>query len=80
MRAVVTQLRLEAQVEHVDDLEQIVRFGLLALPGLAVDGQVIASGYPGRRRVEQQLREARVSVDNTGPNGGDSDANLPLRV
>ena len=57
VRAVVARLGLDATIERVDDLEQIVRFGLFVLPGLAVDGQVISAGYGGQKRIEKALRE-----------------------
>ena len=57
VRAVATRLGLDATIERVDDLEQIVRFGLFVLPGLAVDGQVISAGYGGQKRIEKALRE-----------------------
>ncbi len=55
--AVVARLGLDATIEHLDDLEQIMRFGLFVLPGLAVDGQVISAGYGGQKRIEKALRE-----------------------
>ena len=54
---VVGRLSLDAMIERVDDLEQIMRFGLFVLPGLAVDGQVISAGYGGQKRIEKALRE-----------------------
>jgi small redox-active disulfide protein 2 len=57
VRAVVARLSLDATIERVDDLEQIMRFGLFVLPGLAVDGQMISAGYGGQKRIEQALRE-----------------------
>ncbi len=57
VRAVVAEWGLDAEVERVDDLEQILNYRLSALPGLAVDGQVISMGYGGRRRIERALRE-----------------------
>ncbi len=55
--AVVVRLGLDATVERVDAMEDIMRFRLFALPGLAVDGQVISAGYGGERRIEKALRE-----------------------
>ena len=57
VRAVVGRLGLDATVERVDDLEQILRLGLLALPGLAVNGEVITTGYGGQKRIEKALRQ-----------------------
>ena len=59
VRQVVTRLGLDATIERVDDVEQIARFGLFVLPGLAVDGQVISAGYGGQKRIEKALREWR---------------------
>lgn len=59
VRAVVARLGLDATVERVDDLEQILRLGLRALPGLAVNGEVITTEYGGQKRVEKALREWR---------------------
>ena len=57
VQAVVGRLGLDATIERVDDLEQILRLGLLALPGLAVNGEVITTGYGGQKRIEKALRE-----------------------
>jgi small redox-active disulfide protein 2 len=35
---------LEADVEKVESMERIVELGLLATPGVAVDGKVVLSG------------------------------------
>jgi len=55
--SVVRQLGINAEIERIRDPEAILRFGLFALPGLAIDGKVIAAGYSGRHRVEKLLSE-----------------------
>ncbi len=57
VRLVAARLGLDATIERVDAMEDIMRFRLFALPGLAVDGQVISAGYGGQRRIEKALRE-----------------------
>ncbi len=57
VRQVAARLGLEATIERVNTMEDIMRFRLLALPGLAVDGEVISAGYGGQWRVEKALRE-----------------------
>jgi small redox-active disulfide protein 2 len=57
VRSVVARLGLEATIERVDAMENITCFRLYALPGLAVNGQVISAGYGGQRRIEKALRE-----------------------
>lgn len=53
---IVRQLHLNAQVERIDDLEQILQLRLTALPGLVIDGQVVACGYSGKMKVERLIR------------------------
>jgi small redox-active disulfide protein 2 len=57
VRAVAARLGLDATIERVDDLEHILRLGLLALPGLVVNGEVITTGYGGQKRIEKALRK-----------------------
>jgi len=57
VRAFVARLGLDATTERVDDLGQVLRLGQLALPGLAVNGEVITTGYGGQKRIEKALRE-----------------------
>ncbi len=57
VRAIAARLGLDVTIERVDDLEQIMRFGLFVLPGLAVEGQVISAGYGSQKRIEKALRE-----------------------
>ena len=40
----VIELEIEASVEKVSDLGEIAKFGVMATPALAVDGQVKSSG------------------------------------
>lgn len=43
-QAAVDQCGVEATVEKVTDINQIVSFGVMATPGLAIDGQVKVVG------------------------------------
>ena len=54
----LTQQHVEAQVERVDDLVEIMQLGLLALPGLFIDGKLVLTGYPPQSRLDKVLREA----------------------
>jgi small redox-active disulfide protein 2 len=38
------KLHLGITVEHVKDADQIMRMGVMATPGLAIDGKVVAMG------------------------------------
>jgi len=49
----VSKLGLRAQVEHVTDIREILARGLLATPGLAIDGKVVLAGrVPSAAEVE----------------------------
>ena len=61
VREIATQVEIEAQIERVDDLEQILLFGLMALPGLVIDGQVVSCGYSGKAKVERFIKNALYS-------------------
>ena len=43
-RAAIHQLGLQAEVEKISDLNEIIKFGVMLTPGFAVDGQVKSSG------------------------------------
>ncbi len=48
---------VEAQVERIDDLVEILNYRLLALPGLVVDERIVMMGYH-HARLDRVLREA----------------------
>ena len=43
-KAAVVNLGIEAQVEHVTDVKQIMARGVMATPGLAVNGKIVSKG------------------------------------
>jgi small redox-active disulfide protein 2 len=42
--AAVAELALDVRVEKVEDLREIVKFGVMTTPALAVDGKIRAAG------------------------------------
>ena len=40
----VAELGLECEVEKIDDINKIIEFGVMMLPGLVVDGEVKLAG------------------------------------
>lgn len=40
----VSSLGLDAEVEKVEDIQQIIKFGVMSTPSLAVDGKVRVTG------------------------------------
>ena len=43
-QAAVEQLGTEAEIEKVTNINEIMAFGVMMTPSLAVDGQVVATG------------------------------------
>ena len=40
----VDELQLECEVEKIEDINEIIKFGVMMLPGLVVDGEVKLAG------------------------------------
>jgi small redox-active disulfide protein 2 len=54
----VKELGLEAQVEKVTGIQDILKFQILTTPGLAIDGQVKTAGrVPSTDEIKQLLIE-----------------------
>ncbi|CAG0930707.1 hypothetical protein TFLX_01891 [Thermoflexales bacterium] len=58
VRTWLAQQQVEAQVERVDDWVEIMTLGLLALPGLLIDGKLVLTGYPPKSKLDKTLHEA----------------------
>lgn len=44
---------LEVQLEKIEDLQQIMSYGVMSTPGVVIDGKVVhAGGVPARNKVE----------------------------
>jgi small redox-active disulfide protein 2 len=55
---VVRRLQLNIEAEYVDDLEQILSYRPVALPGLVVDEKLVACGYAGKSKAELAIKGA----------------------
>lgn len=63
VRAVVESRGIDAQIQHVTDPIEIAVRGVMATPGLIVDGVVVSVGrVPTREQVETWLGVAPLSV------------------
>ena len=59
MMAAVGQLRVRANIEHVRDIKEIGRLGVMGTPGLMINGRVKSVGKtPPRAKLIQWLKEA----------------------
>lgn len=56
-QAAVQALGLSADVEKVEDIQQIIRFGVMTTPALVVDGTVkVAGRVPSVDEIKELLR------------------------
>ena len=56
IESVAKQRGEQVVLEKVEDLRAIIGYGVVATPGVVIDGKVVhAGGVPGRGKVEQWL-------------------------
>ena len=54
--AVAEEKEIAIELEKVEEIREIMSFGILSTPGVVVDGQVVHSGgIPSRDKIEQWL-------------------------
>ncbi len=57
--AIVSEMKIPADVDHVRDLKAIAAYGVLGSPGLVIDGAVKAVGtVPGKAKIKAWISEA----------------------
>ena len=53
----VKEMGLDAEVEKVEDLIEIVKLGVMAAPSLMIDGKLVVSGQvPSKEQVKKLLK------------------------
>lgn len=56
VESVLAARGLQANIEKVEDIASIMKYGVMSTPGVVVDGKVVhAGGVPSRAQVEQWL-------------------------
>ena len=56
IEAVAKAKGVEVQLEKIEDLKQIMSYGVMSTPGVVIDGKVVhAGGMPSRGKVEGWL-------------------------
>ena len=59
VKAVVAAEKIEANVQKIEDIQQIVSYGVMSTPGLVVDGKVVCTGrVPSSDELRQMLTAA----------------------
>jgi len=59
VKSALAGLGLAAEVEKVTDLRRMLSYGILATPGLVIDGRIVSSGrIPRVEDIEIWIREA----------------------
>lgn len=59
LMAVLAELELPADLEHVRDIREIACYGVMGSPALVINGKVVAVGrVPSRRQLREWLRAA----------------------
>lgn len=59
VRAVIAAEGIEASVEKVEDMQEIVAYGVMSTPALVVDGQVCCKGrVPSADEIREMLSAA----------------------
>ncbi len=59
LMAVVSQIQIAASIEHVQDMKEIGRWGVMGTPALVINGRVKSVGkIPPRAKLIQWLEEA----------------------
>lgn len=58
-KKVIADLGLEAQIEHVTDYGEIMKYPILSTPGLVINEKVVSSGrIPVESEITDWLKEA----------------------
>lgn len=55
---VVKEQNMDAQVSKVEDIMEIMKYGVMSTPGLVVDGKVMMSGkLPSKKEIIELLKK-----------------------
>jgi small redox-active disulfide protein 2 len=58
LESVAHEKGVEIHVEKVEDIKDIMGYGIMSTPGVVIEGQVVhAGGVPSRQKVESWLRD-----------------------
>lgn len=52
----VRELEIEANIEKVEDFEEIVTYGVMSTPALVINGKVVATGQQKYKKVKDLIQ------------------------
>jgi small redox-active disulfide protein 2 len=56
VKAIIEENNLDATVEKVEDMKDIMSYGIMSTPGLVIDEEVKASGsVPSKKKIQKML-------------------------
>ncbi len=59
VRTVLQELNLAADVEHVRDLKEITKYGIVATPALVINKKIVSTGrVPNRGQIKEWIKSA----------------------
>jgi protein-disulfide isomerase len=55
---IMTEMNLPADLEHITDIKEIGKYGVMGMPALIVNGKVMCTGkVPTKRKLKEWLSE-----------------------
>jgi hypothetical protein len=70
--AVLTELNLPADVDHVRDVKEIGKYGVMGTPALIINNVVKTVGnIPPKSKLIQWIKEAQIQINHGGRTNGD---------
>lgn len=59
VRTILAEAAIDAGLEHVSDLKEIMRSGIMGMPALMIDGKVLAAGsVPPKAKIREWVERA----------------------
>ncbi len=60
VRSTVEEMKIDATVEKVEDIQQIMGYGIMRTPGLVIDEKVVLSGkVPSAKELVELIEKSR---------------------